>query len=96
MILDGPNNLLQTIYHEECSTLVAVAIDESTGKIAIASLTEVYIYRPFGKQDGLLRVIYASFPMCARSLILFAVVAPMHTTSRRARARRCSFVVGYG
>ncbi|KAL8927727.1 MAG: hypothetical protein Q9208_002142 [Pyrenodesmia sp. 3 TL-2023] len=55
MILDGPCSLLQTIYHEECCALLAVTIDETTGKIATASSNEVYVYRPYGKQDGLLR-----------------------------------------
>lgn len=57
MILDGPNNLIQTIYPEECRALLAVTIDDITGKIAAASSNKVYIYRPYGKEDGSLRVI---------------------------------------
>ncbi|KAL8652424.1 MAG: hypothetical protein Q9210_002691 [Variospora velana] len=55
MILGGPNHLLQTIYHEGCPALLAVTIDETTGKIATASSQEVYVYRPYGKQEGLLK-----------------------------------------
>ncbi|KAI4094480.1 MAG: hypothetical protein LQ344_002229 [Seirophora lacunosa] len=55
MILGGPNNLLQTIYHEGCPALVAIAIDEITGKIATASSQEIHVYRPYGKQEGLLK-----------------------------------------
>ncbi len=56
MILDGPNSLIQTIYPEECHDLLAVAIDGITGKIAAASSKEVYVYRPYGRTEGLLRV----------------------------------------
>ncbi|KAL8784259.1 MAG: hypothetical protein Q9213_004081 [Squamulea squamosa] len=56
MILSGPSNLLQTIYHEDCDALIAVTIDELSGKIATASSHEIHVYRPYGKEDGLLKV----------------------------------------
>ena len=55
VILGGPHQLLQTIYHEDRSDLDAVAIDETTGKIATCTLTEVTIYKPYGKEEGLLK-----------------------------------------
>ncbi|KAL8801436.1 MAG: hypothetical protein Q9182_004453 [Xanthomendoza sp. 2 TL-2023] len=55
MILSGPDNLVQTIYQEDCDTLIAVAIDEVSGKIAVASSREIHVYRPYGKEDGLLK-----------------------------------------
>ncbi|KAL8719086.1 MAG: hypothetical protein Q9225_003864 [Loekoesia sp. 1 TL-2023] len=55
VILNGPNNLLQTIYHEDCHALLAITIDEVTGKIATASSTEIYVYRPYGKEEGLVK-----------------------------------------
>ncbi|KAL9638370.1 MAG: hypothetical protein Q9204_001528 [Flavoplaca sp. TL-2023a] len=55
MIFSGPHDLVQTIYHEDDEGLVAVAIDENSGKIATANSCEVLIYRPYGKEDGLLK-----------------------------------------
>ncbi|KAL8692137.1 MAG: hypothetical protein Q9218_002779 [Villophora microphyllina] len=55
MILSGPHDLIQTIYLEECSLLVAITIDETTGKIATASPSKIYVYRPYGKEEGLLK-----------------------------------------
>ncbi|KAL8709370.1 MAG: hypothetical protein Q9220_005864 [cf. Caloplaca sp. 1 TL-2023] len=55
MILRGPHNLVQTIYHEACSALIAVTVDESTGKIATASATEVFVYRPYEHEEELLK-----------------------------------------
>lgn len=62
MILSGPTDLVQTLYLEDCSTLVAVDIDETTGKIATASPTNVYVCRPYGKEEGLLKVTTLSPP----------------------------------
>lgn len=56
MILSGPGDLVQTIYHEDFEALIAVTIDEASGNIAAASSREVHVYRPYGKEDGLLKV----------------------------------------
>ena len=56
VILGGPHELLQTIYHDEHSELDAVAIDEATGKIATCSFNEVTIYKPYGREEGVLKV----------------------------------------
>ncbi|KAL8775617.1 MAG: hypothetical protein Q9209_000113 [Squamulea sp. 1 TL-2023] len=55
MILSGSSNLLQAIYHEDCDSLIAVTIDELSGKIATANSHEIHLYRPYGKEDGLLK-----------------------------------------
>ncbi|KAL8665513.1 MAG: hypothetical protein Q9202_002218 [Teloschistes flavicans] len=55
VILSGPTDLVQTLYLEDCSALVAIEIDETTGKIATASSTKIYVYRPYGKEEGLLK-----------------------------------------
>ncbi|KAL9599200.1 MAG: hypothetical protein Q9219_003981 [cf. Caloplaca sp. 3 TL-2023] len=55
VILKGPNDLLQTIYHDEGDTLLAVVLDENAGKIAAATSTGVYVYRAYGKEEGLLK-----------------------------------------
>ncbi|KAL8645036.1 MAG: hypothetical protein Q9226_007480 [Calogaya cf. arnoldii] len=55
MILSGPGDLIQTIYHEDCAALIAVTIDDASGKIATASSHEIHVYRPYGKEDGLLK-----------------------------------------
>ena len=54
-ILDGPNLLLQTIYHDDAETLDAVAVDEETGKIAVATRSRVYVYQPFGEVAAALK-----------------------------------------
>ena len=56
VILGGPHELLQTIYHDENLALDAVAIDEATGKIATCSFNEVTIYKPYGREEGVLKV----------------------------------------
>jgi hypothetical protein len=33
-----------------------VTIDEATGKIAVSSSNEVTIYKPYGKEEGVLKV----------------------------------------
>ncbi|KAL8964077.1 MAG: hypothetical protein Q9183_004723, partial [Haloplaca sp. 2 TL-2023] len=56
IILGGPRDLLQTIYVEESCALNAVAVDDVSGKIAAASSEGIYVYRPYGKDEGLLKV----------------------------------------
>ena len=43
-ILGGTDNLIQTIYHNDCDALDAVSVDERTGKIATASGNKIYVY----------------------------------------------------
>ena len=56
VILSGPHSLIQTIYNDQLLALEAVVIDEATGKIAICSLEEVHIFKPYGKKEGALKV----------------------------------------
>ncbi len=56
VILSGPHTLIQTLYNDQLLALEAVVIDEATGKIAICSLEEVYIFKPYGKKEGALKV----------------------------------------
>ena len=60
VILGGPHDLIQTIYHDEQSELEAVAIDEATGKIATCTSKEVMIYNPYGREEGALKVLQTS------------------------------------
>ena len=55
VILGGPHNLIQTVYHDESSDLDAVTIDETTGKIAISSSDEIHIYKPYGREEDVLK-----------------------------------------
>ncbi|KAL8859597.1 MAG: hypothetical protein Q9178_003996 [Gyalolechia marmorata] len=55
IIFSGPDNLVQTIYNNDCEALTALSIDEASGKIATASSREIHVYRPYGKEDGLLK-----------------------------------------
>lgn len=56
VILGGPHDLIQTIYHDEGLVLDAVAVDEATGKMATSSSEDVYIYKPHGEKEGALKV----------------------------------------
>ncbi len=60
VILGGPHQLLQTIYHDDQYGLEAVAIDESNGKIATCSSKEVTIYKPYGREEGVLKWSFQS------------------------------------
>lgn len=44
------------MYHEASLPLGSVAIDEATGKIAISNSQDIYIYRPYGREEGALKV----------------------------------------
>ena len=56
-ILSGPRKLLQTIYLEESNPLDAVTFDKDTGNIATCSGSTVYLYRPYGRDEGALKVL---------------------------------------
>ena len=56
MILDRPDHVLQTIYVDEEFELEAVALDEGTGKLAVCSQKHIYIYRPYGQDEGVVKV----------------------------------------
>lgn len=60
VILSGPNNPLQTLYLDEHSELDAVAIDGITGKIATCNFQDVTIYKPYGRNEGVLKWSYES------------------------------------
>ncbi|MCJ1390389.1 regulator of (H+)-ATPase in vacuolar membrane [Xylographa bjoerkii] len=55
VILGGPHQLLQTIYHDDTQILGAVAIDKETGKIATCSGGNIHIYRPYGQNEDVLK-----------------------------------------
>ncbi|KAF1981333.1 WD repeat protein-like protein [Aulographum hederae CBS 113979] len=52
VILDSPHHLLQTTYEEEGNTLNAVALDETSGKIATCYGATVLVYQPYGHEEG--------------------------------------------
>lgn len=56
VILDGAGTILQTIYGDDTSNLTAIAIDEAFGKIATAVGSNVHVYKPYGQDEGALRV----------------------------------------
>lgn len=55
VILDGDGNILQTIYEDDAATLRAIALDETFGKIATTCGSNVYIYKPYGQNEGVLK-----------------------------------------
>ncbi|KAF2674851.1 WD repeat protein-like protein [Microthyrium microscopicum] len=52
VVLDGPNSVLQTTYTDLPDELVAIVIDELSGKIAAASSNLVHVYKPDGYFQG--------------------------------------------
>jgi hypothetical protein len=55
-VLDRPNHVIQTIYIDEESELEAVTIDSCIGKIAVCSMKNIYIYQPYGQDEGFVKV----------------------------------------
>jgi hypothetical protein len=56
VLLDSPNNVLQTTYVELPDELLAIVIDEISGKIAACSESLVHVYKPDGYYQGSPRV----------------------------------------
>ena len=56
MILGGPHDVLQTVYHDEEEELIAIAIDEVSGRIAVCTERVLHVYRPYGQEEGALKV----------------------------------------
>ncbi|KAK5553316.1 regulator of (H+)-ATPase in vacuolar membrane [Exophiala xenobiotica] len=55
VVLSGPQSILQTIYVDTVESLTAIAIDEATGRVVLCDAEHVYIYRPVGREEGVLR-----------------------------------------
>lgn len=68
IILGGPNDLVQTIYHDDCIGFDAVSVDKLSGKIAISNENETYVYRPYGRDEGVLKVGYVFSPLKRKPL----------------------------
>lgn len=56
IILKGPQEILQTTHVDDVEELEAVTIEEGTGKLAVCSQEQVYIYGPIGRDEGVLKV----------------------------------------
>jgi hypothetical protein len=56
IILGDAQKILQTIYIDNGEALEAVTIEETTGRIATCDRRHVYIYKPIGRAEGVLRV----------------------------------------
>jgi hypothetical protein len=56
VVLTGPDTILQTIYDDDEAELEAIAIDEASGKIATCVGKSVRVYRPYGRDEGALKV----------------------------------------
>ena len=94
MILGGPHDLIQTIYHEGHGVLDAVAIDKSSGKIATCTNADLLIYRPYGRVEGALKVVVAQTCTEADDLTVPSVVSPVHITNPRRRNRSIYTIMG--
>ena len=56
VILGGPQDILQTIYIDDVDALEAITIEETSGTIAVCGGQNVYIYKPFGREEDVLKV----------------------------------------
>ncbi|ROT43356.1 regulator of V-ATPase in vacuolar membrane protein [Sodiomyces alkalinus F11] len=63
-VLTEPDVLIQTVYEDHDSVLVAVAFDESSGKIATSTRSVVRVYEPFRSDDYSRKwTLQSSFPI---------------------------------
>jgi hypothetical protein len=67
IILEDAQKVLQTIYIDDADPLEAVTINEASGRIAVCDQTHVYIYKPTGREEGVLRVCQSSCSRLCRS-----------------------------
>ena len=56
VILSRPDTILQTIYDDDETQLDAIAIDETSGKIAVSAGRNIRIYKPYGQGEDALQV----------------------------------------
>lgn len=56
VILTGADTILQTIYDDDDTQLEAIALDEASGKIATCAGSNIRIYKPYGQDEGVLKV----------------------------------------
>lgn len=56
VILTGADTILQTIYDDDETQLEAIALDENSGKIATCAGSNIRIYKPYGQDEGALKV----------------------------------------
>ncbi|EDN98676.1 hypothetical protein SS1G_13535 [Sclerotinia sclerotiorum 1980 UF-70] len=56
VILTGADTILQTIYDDDDTQLEAIALDEASGKIAACAGSNIRIYKPYGQDEGALKV----------------------------------------
>ena len=81
VILDQPNHIFQTIYHDEVQAFDAVSIDELTGKIAACTTAACYVYQPYGQDEGVLKVRFLSLkkhPPKGSQWSLQRAISPLH------------------
>jgi hypothetical protein len=50
------DSILQTIYDDDDDQLIAIALDEATGKIATCAKSNVRVYKPYGQGENALKV----------------------------------------
>ncbi|KAL2759507.1 hypothetical protein ACRALDRAFT_1060442 [Sodiomyces alcalophilus JCM 7366] len=63
-VLTEPNVLIQTVYEDDDSVLLAVAFDESSGKIATSTKSVVRVYKPLSaKAYPPTWILQSSFPI---------------------------------
>ncbi|ESZ95068.1 hypothetical protein SBOR_4523 [Sclerotinia borealis F-4128] len=55
VILTGADTIVQTIYDDDDTQLEAIALDESSGKIATCAGSNIRIYKPYGQDEGALK-----------------------------------------
>lgn len=86
VILGGPHDLIQTTYHDNAGALDAVAIDEVSGKIGTCTNEELYIYRPYGRIEGALKVATSTRTMSQDPDGAYSGPSSAHYRSQRKKA----------
>ena len=88
IILESPNSLLQTIYLAEDVQLEAVEVDVESGQIATCAGSTVYVYKPYGQDEGALKVgmRYKRVYTCHPKLTSIPVVAPVYLKPEKGQA----------
>jgi hypothetical protein len=56
VFLGGPQDILQTIYIDDVESLEAITMEETSGTIAVCGGQNVYLYKPFGREENVLKV----------------------------------------
>lgn len=84
------------MYDEDASFLAAIAIDEATGKIATCTERNVRIYKPYGQNEGALKVSRYLPSRMELSDVLLVVASSLHPYQQLRRTSDYTFLGWHG